>query len=140
MHLSEGFLLSPPPHPPPTTFNQVYTSLYKSYINIWGIIWISVATKLRRSSKLRRFLSKDPSSSSSSVHFQMPKNLRSFEDFRPKIAKIFWENLPIFWTKIVWKSLKICNFLITLNFNFPHIMLSSTAGKICSSCCLEENF
>ena len=30
----------------------------------------SVATKLRR------FLSKDPSSSSSSVHFQMPKNLR----------------------------------------------------------------
>ena len=54
----------------------------------------SVATKLRR------FLSKDPSSSSSSVHFQMPKNLRSFEDFRLKIAKIFWENLPIFWTKL----------------------------------------
>ena len=45
----------------------------------------SVATKLRISSKLRRFLSEDPSS----VHFQMPKNLRSFEDLRPKIAKIF---------------------------------------------------
>ena len=25
---------------PPTTLNQVYTSLYKSYINIWGIIRI----------------------------------------------------------------------------------------------------
>ena len=43
----------------------------------------------------RRFLSKDPSSSSSSVHFQVPKNLRSFKDFRQKIVKI-WENLPIF--------------------------------------------
>ena len=63
-------------------------------------VWFSVATKLRRSSKLRRFLSEDPSSSSSSVHFQMPKNLRSFEDFRPKIAKIFWENLTKFWTKL----------------------------------------
>ena len=64
------------------------------------LLYTSVATKLRRSSKLRRFLSEDPSSSSSSVHFQMLKNLRSFEDFRPKIAKIFWENLPIFWTKL----------------------------------------
>ena len=64
--------------------------------------WVhrSVATKLRRSLKLQRFLSEDPSSSSSSVHFQMPKNLRSFEDFRAKIAKIFWENLTIFWTKL----------------------------------------
>ena len=25
---------------------------------------------------------------------------RSFEDFRPKIAKILWENLTIFWTKL----------------------------------------
>ena len=32
--------------------------------------------------------------------------------------------------KIVWKSLKMCNFLNALNFNFPHIMLGSTAGKI----------
>ena len=43
----------------------------------------------------RRFLSKDPSSSSSLVHFQVPKNLQSFKAFRQKIAKI-WENLPIF--------------------------------------------
>ena len=28
------------------------------------------------------------------------KNLRSFKDFKLKIAKIFWENLPIFWTKL----------------------------------------
>ena len=55
------------------------------------LLYTSVATKLRRSSKLRRFLSEDPSSSSSSVHFQMLKNLQSFEDFRPKIAKIFWK-------------------------------------------------
>ena len=27
-----------------------------------------------------------------------------------------------------------------MNLNFPHIMLSSTAGKSCSSCCLKENF
>ena len=39
--------------------------------------------------KLRRFLSKDPSLSSSFVHFQNPKNLRSFKDLRPKIL---WEN------------------------------------------------
>ena len=38
---------------------------------------------------LRRFLTEDPSSSSSSAHFQKSKNLRSFEDFRPKIPKIF---------------------------------------------------
>ena len=38
---------------------------------------------------LRRFLAEDPSSSSSSVHFKLSKNLRSFEDFRPKIPKIF---------------------------------------------------
>ena len=38
---------------------------------------------------LRRFLAEDPSSSSSSAHFQKSKNLRSFEDFRPKIPKIF---------------------------------------------------
>ena len=42
--------------------------------------------------------------------------------------------------KIVWKSSEICTFLKILNFNFPHIMLSSTAGKICLSCCLKENF
>ena len=42
--------------------------------------------------------------------------------------------------KIVWKSLKICTFLKTLNFNFPHKMLCSTTGKICSHCCLKENF
>ena len=74
-------------------------------------VYISVATKLRRSSKLRRFLSEDPSSSSSSVHFQMPKNLRSFEDFRPKIAKIFWENLTIFFTKLSEKVQKYVLFL-----------------------------
>ena len=71
----------------------------------------SVATKLRRSLKLRRFLSEDPSSSSSLVHFQMLKNLRSFEDFRPKIAKIFWENLTIFWTKLSEKVQKYVLFL-----------------------------
>ena len=38
---------------------------------------------------LRRFLAEDPSSSSSLVHFKLSKNLRSFEDFRPKIPKIF---------------------------------------------------
>jgi len=64
-----------------------------------------------RSSKLRRFLSEDPSSSSSSVHFQMPKNLQSFEDFRLKITKIFWENLTIFWTKLSEKVQKYVLFL-----------------------------
>ena len=63
----------------------------------------SVATKPRRSSKLWSFLSEDLSSSSSSIHFQMLKNLRSFEDFRSKIAKIFWENLTIFLTKLLEK-------------------------------------
>ena len=38
---------------------------------------------------LLRFLDEDPSLSSSSVHFQQSKNLQSFEDFRPKIPKIF---------------------------------------------------
>ena len=38
---------------------------------------------------LRRFLAEDPSLSSSSVHFKLSKNLRSFEDFKPKIPKIF---------------------------------------------------
>ena len=42
--------------------------------------------------------------------------------------------------KIVWKSQEICTFLKILNFNFPHIMLSSTTEKICSSCWLKENF
>ena len=42
--------------------------------------------------------------------------------------------------KIVWKSSEICTFLKILNFNFPHIMLSSTTEKICSSCWLKENF
>ena len=38
---------------------------------------------------LQRFLAGDPSSSSSLVHFKLSKNLQSFEDFRPKILKIF---------------------------------------------------
>ena len=73
----------------------------------------SVATKLWRSSKLRRFLSEDPSSSSSSVHFQMPKNLRSFEDFRPKVTKIFLENFTILCTKL---SEKVKKYVLFLNF------------------------
>ena len=76
-------------------------------------IGCSVATKLRRSSKLRRFLSEDPSSSSSLVHFQMLKNLRSFEDFRPKVTKIFWENLTILCTKL---SEKVMKYVLFLNF------------------------
>ena len=71
----------------------------------------SVATKLLRSSKLRRFLSEYPSSSSSSVNFQKTKNLRSFEGLRPKIAKILWENLTIFWTKLSEKFQKYVLFL-----------------------------
>ena len=78
-------------------------------INI--VVESSVAMKLRRSFKLWRFLSKDPTSSSSLVHFQMPKNLWSFEDFRPKIVKIFWENLTIFWTKL---SEKVQNYVLFL--------------------------
>ena len=73
----------------------------------------SVATKLQRSSKLRRFLSEDPSSSSSSVHFQMPKNLRSFKDFRLKVTKIFWENLTILCTKL---SEKVKKYVLFLKF------------------------
>ena len=71
---------------------------------------ISVATKLQR------FLSEDPSS----VHFQIPKNLQSFEDFRPKIAKIFWENLTIFWTKLSVKVQKYVLFLKLWTPIFPH--------------------
>ena len=82
-------------------------------------IWISVATKLRRSLKLQRLLSEDPSSSSSSVHFQKPKNLWSFEDLRPKIAKILWENLTIFWTKLSEKFQKYVLFLKLWTLIFP---------------------
>ena len=46
-------------------------------------VYISVATKLQR------FLSEDPSSSSSSVHFQMPENLQSFEDFGRRLRRFF---------------------------------------------------
>ena len=66
------------------------------------------------SSKLRRFYAED------------------CQDFLGKFNNIL--------DKIVWKSSEICTFLKILNFNFPHIMLSSTAGKICLSCCLKENF
>ena len=62
---------------------------------------------------LRRFLSEDPSSPSSSVYFQMPKNLRSFEDFKPKVTKIFWENLTILCTKL---SEKVKKYVLFLNF------------------------
>ena len=82
-------------------------------IDIFRVISNSVATKLRRSSKLRRFLSEYPSLSSSSVHFQMPKNLWSFEDFRPKVTKIFWENLTILCTKL---SEKVKKYVLFLNF------------------------
>ena len=62
-------------------------------------MWTSVATKLRRSSKLRRFLSEDPSSSSSSVHFEASKILGRrmprffFEKFNNILNKIVWENV-----------------------------------------------
>ena len=46
---------------------------------------ILITLLLILATKLRRFLSKDQSSSS--VHFQMPKNLLSFKYFR---LKIFW--------------------------------------------------
>ena len=60
---------------------------------------------LQRSFKdLRRFLSEDPSSPSSSVYFQMPKNLWTFEDFRQKIVKIFCENFTLFRIKLSEKS------------------------------------
>ena len=52
------------------------------------------------------FLFKDPFSSSSSVHFQMPKNLQSLKDFRPNFAKIFWENLTIYLKKLFEKVKK----------------------------------
>merc|ERR1711873_359233 len=68
----------------------------------------------KESLKLRRFYAED------------------CEDFLGKFTNILDKNCL--------KKSKICNFLNTLNFNFPHIMLSSTAGKICSSYCLEENF
>ena len=71
-------------------------------------------SEAEESSKLRRFKAKD------------------CEDFMGKFNNIL--------DKIVWKIPKICTFLKTLNFNFPHIILSSTAGKSCSSCCLKENF
>ena len=45
---------------------------------------------------LRRILAKDPSSSSSLAHFQKSENLRSFEDFKPKIPKSFGKNLHSF--------------------------------------------
>ena len=87
----------------------------------WRRRWVfgQKSLELRRSLKLQRFLSKDPSSSSSSVYFQMPKNLRSFEDFRLKIAKIFWENLTIFWTKLSKKVQKYVLFLKLWTSIFP---------------------
>ena len=111
--------------------NQISTVKLWLILNLVNVA-CSVATKLWKSLKLWRFLSEYPSLSSSLVHFQKPKNLRSFEDFMGKLNNIL--------DKIVQKSSEICTFLKTLNFNFPHMMLSSTAGKICLSCCLKENF
>ena len=51
--------------------------------------WKQSCNEALRIFVLQRFLAKDPSLSSSSVHFKLLKNLRSFEDFRPKIPKIF---------------------------------------------------
>ena len=90
-----------------------YKSYNAYYFTAKNSLHTSVATKLRR------FLSKDPSLSSSSVHFQLPKNLRSFNDFRPKIAKIFWENLTIFWTKLSKKVEKYVLFLKLWTSIFP---------------------
>ena len=56
-------------------------------------------------------------------------------------SKIFEESAIFEALKILGqRKKKFCTFLKTLNFNFPHIILSSTAGKSCSSCCLKENF
>ena len=52
-------------------------------------------SETKESSKLQRLLSKDWSSSSSLVSFQKPKNLRSFEDFLPKILKIFLQKIHL---------------------------------------------
>ena len=69
----------------PSTVGYHYQSL--------AILGHSVATKLRRSSKLRRFLSEDPSLSSSSVHFQVPKILgRRLRRFFGKIYQYFGQN------------------------------------------------
>ena len=66
-----------------------------------GFPWLvtcSVATKLRRSSRLQRFLSKDLSLISSFwFNSSCP---RIFEDFRLKIMNIFGENLITFRTKL----------------------------------------
>ena len=43
---------------------------------------------------LKSFLAEDSSLSSSLVHFKLSKNLWSFEDFRPKIPKIFRKKAP----------------------------------------------
>jgi len=67
--------------------------------------WASPVQCCNEASKifvLRRFLAEDPSLSSSSVHFQLAKNLRSFEDFRPKIPKIFGEKSPF--VVEIWKK------------------------------------
>ena len=66
---------------------------------------------------LRRFLSEDPSSSLSSVHFQMLKNLRSFEDLKPKIPKIFGKNLHSFGKNCPTNSKKYVHCLKKCNYN-----------------------
>ena len=63
-------------------------TLFINLFHEWSLLTTlpcSVATKLRRSSKLQRFLSEDPSLSSSSVHFQIQKNLWSFEDLEASL-------------------------------------------------------
>ena len=59
------------------------------------VVCSSVATKV-----FEDFLSKDPSL----VYFQKPKNLQIFEDFRPKIAKIFWKISQYFGQNCLQKS------------------------------------
>ena len=55
--------------------------------SVFICVWVQCCNEASKIFVLRRFLAKDPSSSS--VHFKLSKNLRSFEDFRPKILKIF---------------------------------------------------
>ena len=64
--------------------------------------------ELKQSFEDRRFLSEDPSLSSSLVHFQVSKNLRGFE---AKDSKDFWEKFTFFRKKIANKFQKICTLL-----------------------------
>ena len=93
----------------------------------------SLAMNFQRSSKLWRFLSEDPSSSSSLVHFQMQKNLQSFEKLENlRIFEIFakFAIIEYLWRILeLTRNLRIC---VWSNFNLHCNTVAQPLRKCCT--------